>query len=548
MPIETTIKEWIPSERQKAFIELPDSIFEALYGGAAGGGKTETLLMLPVVRGWIENGNFKGLILRRTFPELSQEVIPRSKKFYHACGGKYHDTYKRWTFPSGAVIQFGHCESLADARRYDSSEYNYVAFDELTSFMEDMYVYIAFTRVRSSDPTLPSVVRGGTNPGNVGHTWVFKRFVQPCITGYTVIRRTVKLNINDEVVTRAIDGMYIPSKATDNPYLMESDPNYLTRLASLPAAERAAKLEGKWDSYEGQVFEDFSHFTHVVKPFIVPAYWPAVLSIDWGYTAMLCAGVYRINPVPNDVYKAKIYKTFEYTCTKKMVVDWSADLKRMLTGIDFVDFVLCNSAWQERGQGLIADEVRKHFGRIPNRANNDRIGGKTLLQEYLRTTPRPPRYVPPEGFSLELALEIKRKQGDKAFEQYKQLFLPDPGEKYLPQFQIFDNCSKTIEVFPACTYASNDKGKPSEDVAEFKGDDPYDETRYGILACQRHLDMGKEMYAKAESEADAYNRLEQTKDMTAFYQRMDRLDIQFAKIARGVIYRGRLNGNIRRRY
>src|SRR5580700_2938352 len=118
---------WKPTARQEVFLSLPDTIFEALYGGQAGGGKSEVLLMLPLVRGFYKEPKFKGLILRRTSPELERELIIRSQVdgFYKACGGEYNGQHKRWTFPSGAVIQFGHFEYEKDAKIYDSAQYNY---------------------------------------------------------------------------------------------------------------------------------------------------------------------------------------------------------------------------------------------------------------------------------------------------------------------------------------------------------------------------------------------------------------------------------------
>jgi Terminase large subunit, T4likevirus-type, N-terminal len=482
--------------------------------------------MLPIVRQFHLHPRFKGILLRRTYPELESEIILRSHEFYAPCGATYNDTKKRWTFPSGAVMQFGHCENEKDVKKYDTSQYNYAGFDELTSFTEYQYVYIAFTRVRSSDNRLPSIVRSGTNPGNTGHSWCYNRFVKPCETGYKIIRRHVVIPLEGKKIEKTVDAIYIPSKATDNPYLMEADPGYLTRLASLPAAERAAKLEGRWDSFEGQVFDEFAEHSHVVEiaKDSIPYYWPKVLSIDWGYAAMMCAGLYAINPVPNKTFPAKIYKIKEYTCTKTKVSTWATDLRRMFSNENLVDVVLDPSAWQERGQGLIASEFAENFGRDARRATNDRIGGKILLQEYLRVTPRPPRYIPREGFDLEVALRIKRMSGDKAFDDYRKLFEPEVVETYLPKLMFDKSCEKTIECLPHCVYAANTKGKPNEDVAEFPGDDPYDETRYGLQACQGYLDNGVDKFRMEEKVSDALASLEQTKDMTSFYMKMDKID------------------------
>lgn len=42
----------------------------------------------------------------------------------------------------------------------------------------------------------------------------------------------------------------------DNQKLLDNDPNYLAKLASLPDAERKALLYGDWDSFSGQYFTD----------------------------------------------------------------------------------------------------------------------------------------------------------------------------------------------------------------------------------------------------------------------------------------------------
>jgi hypothetical protein len=179
---------WKPFKRQSEFLALPDTIFEGMYGGAAGGGKSEALLNLPLIREFINHPRFKGILFRRTYPELESELILRSENqgLYSACGGKYNKEKKRWTFPSGAVMQFGHLEYDSDVRKYDTAEYNYIGFDELTSFTEYMYLYM-FSRCRSSSPKLPAIVRSGTNPGNIGHGWVRARFVEPAPYGTLIV-------------------------------------------------------------------------------------------------------------------------------------------------------------------------------------------------------------------------------------------------------------------------------------------------------------------------------------------------------------------------
>lgn len=529
-------KVWKPTRRQEDFLSLPDSLYEALYGGAAGGGKTETLLMLPIARGFYRHPRFKMLFLRRTFPELDNEVIPRSKDMGFATIGTYADQKKRWTFNDGGILQFGHCENEKDVYRYDTSEYNIIAFDELTSFTEFQYMYLAMSRCRSSSPDLPAFVRSGTNPGNIGHGFVRKRFVEPCREGYKILRERRELH-GQMVELRRI---FIPSKAQDNDYLMQADPGYINRLNALPAADRAAKLEGDWWTFAGQVFDDWriapfpdepQNACHVIKPFDVPEFWPRVLSIDWGFSAHTIAGWYAINPLPDARRPAKIVKYREHACIKTKISTWATDVARKSEGENLSDVVLDPSAWGNRGDEFtIQEQFTQYSGLRPRKADNDRIGGKQLLQDYLRWKPRPARVVPQEGFDAELAGRILRIKGPRAHDDYLSLFRPEPPETLLPRLQIFDTCEETIRAIPLCVY---DKDNP-EDVAEFVGDDPYDETRYALKACQHLLDTGKEEQQRQSQIAKACSDAERTGNMTMFYIKMANIEARDAIAAKGI--------------
>ena len=528
-----SIKTWKPTPRQSEFLSLPDAVFEALYGGAAGGGKTETLEMLPVVKKTkldtplYEHPRFKMLYLRRTFPELDSEVIPRSKDIYPAFGFQpYQDQKRRWTHPSGAIIQFGHCEHEKDVKKYDTAEYNIIAFDEATSFTPYQYEYLTFSRCRSASADLPAIVRSGTNPGNIGHGYFRDRFVKPHKQGGVILKESRLVDGVSQTLLR----YYCPSKATDNTYLMQADPDYINRLNRLPEAERAAKADGDWWTFSGQVFDDFrvepfpdepAAAQHVITPFRIPEYWPKLISIDWGFAAMTICGWYAINPCPTSKYPAKIYKYREYSCKQTKISTWASDIARLSQGETYCDVVLDPSAWGDKGDELnIADQFSNVSGFRPRRADNNRISGKILIQEFLRWKPRPPKYIPQEGFDHELALKIRRISGEKSWQEYVALFTPEEVENFLPKFQIFDTCEQTIKALPLCVY---DKNKV-EDVAEFEGDDPYDETRYGLKACQNYLTGGLEEHKQDTERARILAEFEQTKNVNHFYRQMASVD------------------------
>lgn len=542
-------KSWKPTNRQSDLISLPDSIFEGLYGGAAGGGKTETLEMLPVVKktksgtALYEHPRFKALILRRTFPELDSEIVPRSKDIYPNFGfNPYQDQKKRWTHPSGAIIQFGHCEHEKDVKKYDTSEYNMILFDEATSFTPYQYEYLTFSRCRTASAELPAIVRGGTNPGNIGHGYFRDRFVKPARQGNTILRETRKINGVEQTLLR----IYIPSKATDNTYLMQADPDYINRLNRLPEAERLAKADGDWWTFSGQVFDDFriepfpdepSNARHIVTPFSIPNYWPKLLSIDWGFSAWTIAGWYAINPYPCIKFPAKIYKYREYACKQTKISTWASDIARLSSGEELLDVALDPSAWGDRGDEFnIAQQFQQVSGLIPRKADNNRISGKLLVQEMLRWKPRPARTVPETGYDHELATKLRRMGSEQAFAEYTALFQPEAPEDFLPKFQIFDTCEHTIRVLPLCVYDKN----RVEDVAEFDGDDPYDETRYGLKSCQLYLETGStedslQKHQFATKQAEIISKFEETGNTNHFYMQMNNLEAKEAREIEGKI-------------
>jgi hypothetical protein len=519
---------WRPTSKQEEFLSLPDSIFEALFGGQAGGGKSEVLLNLPLTREFYSAPRFKGLILRRTLPELEREIILRSQSdgLYKACGGDYQDQKKRWKFPSGAIVQFGHLEHETDVKIYDTAEYNYIGWDEVTSFTPYMYEYLTFSRCRTSDENLPTIVRSGTNPGGVSHNYFRKRFVEPFREGGKLIKEFRTINSR----TTETKLIFIKSRATDNDYLMKSDPGYLDRMQRLPEAERIAKAEGDWWIYSGQVFEDFretklsseaSNALHVIPSFQIPYFWPKVLSIDWGYSAMTHAIFSAINPLPSEAFPAKVYIYKEYAAKKEKISLWASNLKVMAYGEDLRDVVLDPSAFGIRGdEKTIAEQFADSFGREARRADNDRIGGKLLVQEYLRWKYNEKRQLPTGRYDHDVALRIRRTHGEEGLREYERTFLLDEDEGFLPKLQIFDTCKELINCLPLCIYNKN----KVEDVEEFDGDDPYDNLRYNLKACQNLLVTGTSSALQEEQRVQVLNALAKTQNMTAFYMNMNNLE------------------------
>ena len=149
--------------------------WEALYGGAAGGGKSDALVIEALRQ--VHIPHYKALILRKTFPQLA-ELIDKSLNYYPRAfsGAKYNATAHTWTFPSGAKIVFGAMQYAKDKTKYQGQAYDFVAFDELTHFSFEEYSYL-FSRCRPNGPGTRCYIRSTANPGGIGHGWVKERFI-----------------------------------------------------------------------------------------------------------------------------------------------------------------------------------------------------------------------------------------------------------------------------------------------------------------------------------------------------------------------------------
>ncbi len=435
---------WKPQPRQRIFMARKEN--EALYGGAAGGGKSDCAVAEGLRQ--VNIPHYRGIILRKTYPQLS-ELIDRSREIYHAAypEAKFNEQKHCWTFPSGAKIYFGAMQHTKDRTNYQGKRYDYIDFDELTHFTWDEYSYL-FSRNRPNGPGTRCYIRAQANPGGIGHGWVKERFITAA-PPLTPIYEEVNIIFPDGHTEKKVRSrIFVPSSVFDNKILLENDPEYITRLASLPENERKALLYGDWDCFSGQVFTEWRDNpdgyktrvnTHVIEPFRVPSYWEIYRGFDFGYSRPFSVGWYAVDQ------DGRMYRIREfYGCTgvpNEGIRMEPGQIARKIRQIEAEDANLRNKKIHGIADPSIFDESRgesvaqmmEREGVYFEKADNTRIAGKMQLHNRL------------------------------AFD-----------ENGIPMLYIFSTCRHFIRTVPALVYSSSDV----EDIDTDAEDHIYDEVRY----------------------------------------------------------------------
>ncbi len=216
----------VPTPQQLAFLLLECE--EAFFGGAAGPGKSVGLLAAALQ--YVDEPDYAAILFRKSITDLTLPgaLMDVAQEWLQNTDAVWHDKSKTWSFPPGATLTFGYLDGPNDKYRYQSSEFQFVGFDEVTQHRNLDYTYLFSRLRRSAGSNIPIRMRSASNPGGVGHDWVKERFI-----------------------TQGIDAgrVFIPGRMEDNPHLDQVA--YLRVLANLDPITRAQLRDGDWSARAG---------------------------------------------------------------------------------------------------------------------------------------------------------------------------------------------------------------------------------------------------------------------------------------------------------
>ena len=440
---------WQPQPKQRLFQQRPE--YEALYGGAAGGGKSDALLAEALRQ--VHIPHYRAILFRKTYPQLS-ELIDRSRDLYKAAfpRARYNGSQHFWEFPSGAKIYFGAMQHTKDRINYQGKRYDFVGFDELTHFTWDEYSYL-FSRNRPSGAGTRVYIRATCNPGGVGHGWVKDRFITAAPPMTPIEDKYTVVSPDGQAVEMTRRRIFVPSTVFDNQILLRNDPGYLASLAMMPEAEKQALLYGSWDSFDGQVFREWrndpAHYadrvwTHVIDPFPIPKHWRIWRGFDFGYAKPFSVGWYAADT------NGKLYRIAEYygctgTPNEGVKID-PTQIAREIKRIEAEDPNLMGRTITGVADPSIFDESR----------------GESVA----RMMEKPPNMVYWHGG------DNTRISGKMQY--HYRLAFDEGGD---PMLQVFSTCKHFIRTLPSLVY---DQARV-EDIDTTQEDHIYDECRYVLM-------------------------------------------------------------------
>lgn len=454
-PQQQVVIPYDPQNQQYKFHASP--VDETLFGGAAGGGKTFAICADAIYNA-VKYPRIHIAIFRRTHEELYRSIIlPIMKPWLPRSIARWNENHHTFTFTNGSVIHMCYCDDREGLQihRYDGTLFSFIYWDELTQFPEYPYTYAGAKLLRTNMLGLKPQMKAGSNPWDIGLSWVKKRF-------------EIGRHLDAEMFGVDVPGggqitrVFIPSRVYDNQELLRNNPNYINQLKSMPdEAQRNAYLNGDWNVQIGQFFNEWSDESHVIPDWAIPPGWHKWRMVDYGTAAPFCC-----------LWLARDYRTGLIYAYKEAYLPGLVDrdqslLVNEMSGEESYRASYADpSMWSKHGDsGQAPSDIYEHHNVPLLKANNDRLVGWSAVRRALASVDTPACPKCGRGW-LEEWGNLCRQCGFQG------------GGQRGPQLRIMQSCTNLIRTLPALPRSRNNP----EDVDTKAEDHAADALRYGLVA------------------------------------------------------------------
>ena len=470
---------------QVQFLTCP--LFEVLYEGTRGPGKTDALLIdFAQYCGRGFGAAWKGILFRQTYPQL-QDVISKSKKIFmrlpKAQRPVYNESQHFWRWPDGEMLYFRQFMKPDDYWNYHGHEYPWIGWEELCNWPTDEGYKRMMSCCRSSTAGMPRHYRATTNPYGPGHNWVKRRFRLP---GGRFVPIT---DSKDDTGKLEPPRVALQGHISENMILLKADPEYIDRIraSARNKSELAAWIDGSWDIVAGGMFDDvWEDKVHFVKPFAIPSSWRIDRSFDWGSSKPFSVGWWAESDgsdfldgsgrwrssVPGDLYR---------------VYEWYGTTGKPNEGLRMLAVDIAKGILEREEAWGIRDRVQ------PGPADTsifDAENGNCIADDMEQTIRLDNGTLVHGGVSWERADKRpgSRKTG---WEQMRAAFraaVPTPGRaREKPGIFIFNNCQAFRELVPVLPRSDKDPDDVNTDAEDHIGD----ECRYRVREMGQGMRIGR---------------------------------------------------------
>ena len=445
------------SPKQSIVLDYIGEGYFVFYGGGRGSGKSH-LMRSSAILACLKYPGLQACIIRESFPELEKNFI---RPFLRDVPGElynYTQQKKSATFFNGSVLDFIGVNKLRDIEKIKGIEYGLMCVDEGNNLDWEILNGIRGSNrsmvARSFKPTM--LVTG--NPGGIADQQIKDYFVRPDYTKWTA----EELEQKDRYV-------YVHATVYDNPD-EEFVSSYVRQLKTMPPHRRRQWLDGDWESFSGQFFEEWDNEVHVVPPFEIPAHWERYCGLDLGRGKhpSVCLWAAQ-DPETEDVF---IYREF---FTKEPTQQFCLMVANYSNG-DFISrYAADTNFWENPRADYDSESPAFMFlreGIVLEPAPKNRGVGWSIVKQWLHFN---------SGIEDDAI-------GAKA--------IPSP------KLRFFSTCIRTIESIPRLKY--NHLGN---DLDTDMDDDAADALRYLLVSCLRYPYSDQETIEKQDSMLSSKQKL-----------------------------------------